>query len=72
VRERELNDDIGIEHVDGRKQPADLHAKPIAHVPFEYCAVKFELFLGSNEVTCAIALCDSVVEEVIRLKNTAN
>jgi hypothetical protein len=29
VRERYLNDDIGIEHVDGRKQLADLLTKPI-------------------------------------------
>jgi hypothetical protein len=31
VRERYLNDDIGIEHVDGRKQLADLLTKPIEH-----------------------------------------
>jgi len=29
VRERYLNDDIVIEHVDGRKQLADLLTKPI-------------------------------------------
>jgi len=34
VRERYLND-IGIEHVEGRKQVADLLTKPIEHVPFE-------------------------------------
>ena len=32
VRERYLNDDIGIEHVDGRKQLADLLTKPIEQV----------------------------------------
>jgi len=35
VRERYLNDDIGIEHVDGRKQLADLLTKPIEHIRFE-------------------------------------
>jgi len=35
VRERYLNEDIGIEHVDGRKQLADLLTKSIEHVRFE-------------------------------------
>ena len=35
VRERYLNDDIRIEHVDRRKQLADLLTKPIEHVQFE-------------------------------------
>jgi len=35
VRERYVNDDIGIEHFDGRKQMADLLTKPIEHVRFE-------------------------------------
>jgi hypothetical protein len=35
VRERYLNDDIGIEHVDGRKQLADFLTKPIEHGRFE-------------------------------------
>jgi hypothetical protein len=35
VRERYLNDDIGIEYVDGRKQLADLLTKPIEHGQFE-------------------------------------
>jgi hypothetical protein len=35
VRERYLNDDIGIKHVDGRKQLAYLITKPIEHVRFE-------------------------------------
>jgi len=35
VRERYRNDDIGIEHVDGRKQLANLLTKPIEHIPFE-------------------------------------
>jgi hypothetical protein len=30
-----LNDDIVLEHVDGRKQLADLITKPIARVRFE-------------------------------------
>jgi hypothetical protein len=34
-RERYLNDDIGVEHVDRRKQLADLLTKPIEHVRFE-------------------------------------
>jgi len=33
LRERYLNDDIGIEHVDGRKL-ADLLTKPIEHARF--------------------------------------
>jgi hypothetical protein len=32
VRERYVNDDIRIEHVDGRKQLADLLTKPNEHV----------------------------------------
>ena len=35
VRERYLNDDIGIEHVDGRIQLADLLTKPIEHGRFK-------------------------------------
>jgi len=35
----------------------------------KYYAVKLELSLGSNEVTCS--LCDSVLEEVISLKKIA-
>jgi hypothetical protein len=35
VRERYLNDDMGIEHVDGRKQLADLLTKPTECVRFE-------------------------------------
>jgi hypothetical protein len=35
VRERYLNDDIGIEYVDGRKQLADLLTKPIEYIQFE-------------------------------------
>ena len=35
VRERYLNDDIGIEHVDGRKQLADLLTKSIERGRFE-------------------------------------
>jgi hypothetical protein len=35
VRERYLNDDIEITHVDGRKQLADLLTKPIEHVRFK-------------------------------------
>jgi hypothetical protein len=35
VRERYLNDDIGIEHVDGRKQLADLLTKPIERGQFQ-------------------------------------
>jgi len=35
VTDISLNDDIGIEHVDRRKQMADLLAKPIEHVRFE-------------------------------------
>jgi hypothetical protein len=35
VRERYLNDDIGIEHVHGRKQLADFLTKPTEHGQFE-------------------------------------
>jgi len=35
VRERYLNDDLGIEHVDGRKQLADLLTKPTECGQFE-------------------------------------
>jgi hypothetical protein len=35
VRERYHNDDIGLEHVDGRKQLANLLTKSIEHVRFE-------------------------------------
>jgi hypothetical protein len=35
VREKYLNDDIGIEHVDGKKQLTDLLTKPTEHVRFE-------------------------------------
>jgi hypothetical protein len=35
VRDRYLDDDIGIEHTDGRKQLADLLTKPIELVRFE-------------------------------------
>jgi len=35
VRERYLDDDIGIEQIDGRKQLADLLTKPIERVRFE-------------------------------------
>jgi hypothetical protein len=35
VRERYLNGDFGIEHINGRKQPADLLTKPIEHARFK-------------------------------------
>jgi hypothetical protein len=35
MRERCFDDDIGIEHIDGRKQLADLLTKPIERVRFE-------------------------------------
>jgi len=46
VRQRYLNNDIGIEHVDGRKQLADLLTKPIEHVRFEVCC---EIGITSGE-----------------------
>lgn len=41
LRKRYFNGDIGIEHVDGRRQPADLLTKPIENVRFKvlYCEV---------------------------------
>ena len=35
VRERYLNGDFRIEHIDGRRQPADLLTKPIEHARFK-------------------------------------
>jgi len=42
---------------------------PLNMFDLKYYAVKLELSLGSNEVTCS--LCDSVLEEVISLKKIA-
>jgi hypothetical protein len=35
VRERYLDDDIRLEHIDRRRQLADLNTKPSEHVRFE-------------------------------------
>ena len=47
VRERCLNEDMGIEHVDGRKQLADLLTKPIEHARFEVLCR--EIVISSGE-----------------------
>jgi len=47
VRERYLNDDIRIEHVEGRKQLVDLLTKPSEHVQFE--VLGFEIGITSGE-----------------------
>jgi len=56
VRERYLNNDIGIDHADLRKQLADLLTKPIEHVPFEVLCREIRITSGNNEVTCAISI----------------
>jgi len=48
VRERYFNDDIGIEHVDGRKQLADLLTKPIEHIRFEALCREIEITSGKQ------------------------
>jgi hypothetical protein len=48
VRERYLNNDIGIEQVDGRKQLADLLTKPIEHVQFEVLCCEIGITSGEQ------------------------
>jgi len=48
MRERHLNDDIRIEHVDGRKQLADLLTKPIEHIRSEALCREIGITSGSN------------------------
>jgi hypothetical protein len=44
VRERYLNGDILIEHIDGRRQLADLLTKPIEHVQLEELCHEIGIF----------------------------
>jgi hypothetical protein len=48
VRERYLNDDIGIKHVDGRKQLVDLLTKPIEHVRFKALCCEIGIASGKQ------------------------
>jgi hypothetical protein len=50
-------DDIGIEHIDGRKQLAELRTvqNPLNVFDLKYHAVKLGSPLGSNEETCAVS-----------------
>jgi len=70
VRERYLNDDIGIEHVDGRKQLADLLTKPIEHIRFEALCRETGITSGKQRGDLCNVYCDGVLEEVIRLKHS--
>ena len=48
VREGYVKDDIGIEHVDGRKQLADLLTKPTEHVRFEVLCPEIGITSGEQ------------------------
>jgi len=53
---RYLNNDIGIELVDGKNIWQTCLQNPFHMFDLKYCAVEFELLLGSNEVTCAMSV----------------
>lgn len=48
VRERYLDDDIGIEDIDGRKQLADLPTKPIERVRFQIPCLEIGITSGEQ------------------------
>ena len=70
VRERYLDGDFGIEHVDGRRQPADLLTKPIEHGRFKVLC--WEVGITPKRAMTGFmqcSLCDSVLEEMMRLNH---
>jgi len=54
VRERYVDDDIGIGHID-EGTLADLLTKPIERVPIETLCREIGITPGEYEVTCAVS-----------------